>query len=459
MVGLTAFVTKMPVWCASARVALACTSKPSRCGKVWQVCAQALYAPVRSISLTLLLYALVLSQIGCEPRLNRVAVSGKVAQSDGTSTSSLALLLRADGFHEVVQLGPDGRFSVAEVPVPYDAILVDDGCVATIFQGLTRADPTLTSSVVHGGAHSATITGRFTGLPLPDAGNPLDLVWSGFVSSWGTSAGLGFVLMDQGTFQVSVNWTGPNAIQGDLHALLTHQTSSSLSRFDGYGVLRGIGLHDGAALALPDMALQAVRTSELSGSVVRPDSYYYSSYFVSPLARPGPVGGFGFASYLNANPFAFAVPDLPDVGIQLRVTAIGEDGGLARVQQAVQLAASGLSIVVPAPVSLHLPADGATVASERAVFDWSPMEGSPLYQVAVGNGGCGQIEVFSSDTSFALPDLSQLGISTRGPMSWNVSTLSAPATVDALATGVNLRALFDGDLVVTSSAARQLTLR
>lgn len=396
----------------------------------------------------------------CGPSGPTVAVAGTVVQADGSSPQSLTVQVRTGAYRATVTPDATGRFQLSGVPVPYDAVVFDGKCVATVYQGLRRSDPTLTNSALHpGSSRSAVISGRVTGLPSPTPSHVYDLLWTGFVSTRGTSGVVLIVGLDQPTFQLTVNWNGPERITGDLHLLAGVQGAGSQTSFDGYGVLRDLSLTNGGRVTVPDLALEPAPSSTLSGSVTLPSGYYDGSVFESTLARPGAAAGFAFNVADQTASFSFPIPMLSGLAIQVQLVAQASNGARGLVRQEWQPGGQNPRLSLPPPVELLSPAAGASVSPRSALFSWSPMQGAGLYQVAIGNGGCGEIEIYTSETSFLLPDFSSVGFSWTPQISWNVSTQSSPTTVDALAGAVSpLAVLQQENLAVTSSPARALTL-
>src|SRR5689334_2238747 len=70
-----------------------------------------------------------------------ISVSGRAVNLDGLPVIGLAAVIAG---HPAVNVASTGQFSIADVTAPYDLILVDGAAQhATVYRGLTRADPTI----------------------------------------------------------------------------------------------------------------------------------------------------------------------------------------------------------------------------------------------------------------------------------------------------------------------------
>jgi hypothetical protein len=88
---------------------------------------------------------------------------------DGLPVIGLAAVIAG---HPAVNVDSTGQFSIADVTAPYDLILVDGAAQhATVYRGLTRADPTIVVSDAQPvSSNSATISSTVTGGHYPQQG-------------------------------------------------------------------------------------------------------------------------------------------------------------------------------------------------------------------------------------------------------------------------------------------------
>lgn len=235
-----------------------------------------------------------------------VTVNGTLLTQDTTApVGGETVVISSGTFSASVVTGPNGAFTVADVPTPYNATLLgrqgDPNCpFQTEYVGLTRSDPTLVEAVIVNPSYVATFSGQLMGGSYPEASNYFtDILFAS------PEATVSVPYQPSGAYSASVDWSGPTETTGTLYALQVHYDGDSGLPVDypGYGTLSDVLLESGGNLAKQVVSLSAVATTTLSGTVEVPSGYSVGLKSVALLAHSG-VG----LSLLN---------DLSDLGVPM----------------------------------------------------------------------------------------------------------------------------------------------
>jgi hypothetical protein len=344
-----------------------------------------------------------------------------------------------------VVTGAQGEFSVAEVEPPYDVVLTLN-MVRTnlparygyVFQGLTRADPTLQlySALPQRATSSFDVT-------LANAEFDLDVTRRVILAFASPDARFADEDVTGDTsFVGGINWTGPATTSGNVHALrvLASDTfgGSPPLAYEAYQTSPLTAEDDVVAAVTLDMQTRMIATTTLAGTVgtgpLGERSNFLSVRFADGTALPlledsAFDGEFVYLVPALANTslvFAAAdgIPGLPPYAVAWR-------DGLAP-------GSADVALEIPSPVTLGAPSFGSVVAPGTA-FSWSAVGQSaqtfvwhlesidlsiPIYE---------GIFVVTSGTSIQLPEFFDgFALSSGAQVEWSVETHGDAPDVDAL---------------------------
>jgi hypothetical protein len=361
-----------------------------------------------------------------------VTLTGTVIDSNSVPLSGQTVIITSGTFTKNAVSDSTGSFSVANVPTPYDATVIDTGGESVVaYVGLTRADPTLTDLANTTTSQMATLSGVFTGGTFPEiAGIATQLV---FVSPQVTYS---FSDLGDGTFSSTSNpiqWLGPSTTTGSLYALQVHAVADLPADFPGYGSLGPISLQNGESLTGQTMALAPVTAGNISGTISAPTGYPVTQKIAGLMPAPGVLLGFLSDSSASAS-FTYTTPSVPDTSIFFEVAAQGvaEDGTV--LKKSLSANASGLTLTIPPPPMQSLPVSGASTVTAATSFSWTSYPGYFIFLVSpVGTGPT--FAVITAATTATIPDTSAAGIPLPASTAytWQTYALGPSTSVDAAA--------------------------
>ena len=407
--------------------------------------------PVRLIRLLMLPLLFACGGGGGEPDGGGggpITVSGRVLSGVAPAPG---LLIAIGG--KTTRSDASGRFSIPDVAVPYDLIEVDPTGFGTgaVYQGLTRPDPTIAAFGTRLPLRTATVHGRMSGgEAIQDPGVSTVVGWGSPQSGPVTGAG-------QDPYALEVDWTGPDAITGAVHALQWRTDSQGVTTFTAHGARQGVQIANGSD-AGADLALAPVTTSSIGGTWSFPADYHLYSLHLGVAFADGalievPAG--------YASPFTFPFPEIADSSAKLEVRAQGPHGSLSDVILShIRPGTSDLNLQLRAAQDLLSPDDGAGGVDTTTEFSWTPTDGGVTLFYVYGASNGPEYLVFTAGTKARLPDLSGYGVALPPGVHllWNAIAFGPAAGVDALATGGTL--LPGQDLVFdTISPYRTFTTR
>jgi Carboxypeptidase regulatory-like domain len=380
-----------------------------------------------------------------------ITVSGTVTDEYGSPAPGQTVSITSGAFQGSAVSDANGAFSVAGVPTPYTATVLDSGGkYAVQYQGLTRADPSLFDPIVVSPPYSATVAGQLDGaaIPVPTG----DRATVEFVSPQTGLANSSIAVPVSGNFSGTVIWAGPTTTTGTLYALELHAVGGLPVDYPGYGTRSGVLLENMGTLSGQDVALSSVTTGTVSGTVTTPAGYAVTgkAMFFQPAANA--VFGIVEDSSTSTS-FSYTTPSISDATFTLVVTAQGTSGGSALVKKA-GLAAneSGVALTIPPAPMLSLPVNAATGVTVTTPFSWTSFTG--VYLVIFSTGAGPSYAVFSAATTVTIPDLSSEGfpLPASAPFTWEVYGFGPTTSVDSLAVPggfINLLYLLDGYTAVS----------
>ncbi len=380
-----------------------------------------------------------------------VTVAGKVIGQNGVAVAGVPVLITGK---VSTNTDANGNFSVASVTTPYDVDVVDaTNKVALVYKGLTRTDPTLVFlGSSPGTARHGTINGQISGPGFTPNQGANDITRVVFASPEATSSATTSL---SGAFgPIGLSWYGPTATTGNLYALQWTKDANSLpvaSGYKGYGVRSGIAINDGSTLNNQFDTLQAVATTQFTGTITIPAAYTLSSKAlflrVSQLALISLLSD----GTTNAAP-SYYTPNIGGATLLFQITAIKSAGnGTAYYKTGVSPGATGVGITIPAAPDLSLPVDAATGVDTTVTFSWTPMTGG-IHLLLLASSGNPGYYILTSGTSATIPNLKGLGLGlpSSGAYTWEVYGFGPFATADDAAGAAGFLSAISNPTVLTA---------
>jgi hypothetical protein len=204
--------------------------------------------------------------------------------------------------------------------------------------------------------------------------------------------------------------------------------------YDGYGTRTGVTLTDHTATSGQDVALSAVGTASLSGTVTPAGSYAPMSLFVHladgaririlpPPSDPSPFSATG------ADSFSIPTPTVSGATVDVVVRQDYPGWSFQEVHRhGLDPGATGVAVsLVGLPYQIS-PAGGA-IAGAGAMFTWYAMLDHPVYVVSFrGPTGDPGFDVFTTVEHLTIP--TDFPIPSSASYTWKVRGSSAFSTVD-----------------------------
>lgn len=376
-----------------------------------------------------LLVALALTLSACpDSTPTGITVTGKVLDGFGLPGAFLPVLVG----NKVTSSDASGNFSVTGVTSPYQLVVLQPAQkYAQVYQGVTRTDPIIVVFQAATNIKKAKITVNFsgtgTGTGLMDVANPVNA--NGAVS--------GSVAIPGTSYSTDLQWTGPSSFEGSVCAMLYSSTNNVATAISAYGEQDRVFVQD-AQPASASVTMAPVTTKTISGSVTVPAGFVVNAKtlaFVcgSKAQRPSYPFTFDMGS---ASSFSYVTPVLTNL-LQMSASAKKGDASLYTQQFGLAPDASGVNLVLPAPIELALPENNALgINPVTAKFSWS-LSSLGANQVSFTPTVQGPLvfSIYTSSTSVSLPDLSALGYAFPKGVNYKWSANAAsnvPSVNDAL---------------------------
>ena len=346
----------------------------------------------------------------------------------------------------VVTTDTQGKFSFTPVMTPYDAYVAD---VDPSFQhglnawiGLTTRTPVLQDGYAGAYHQSKSVTGTLTGATFP--GTTAQRVAVYYDSSQSYHYASSFVAGSQipGTgawdaANVTGDWFGSASQAGRVYAALVTLNSGAVVSYDGLGSTAAT-LTDGQTSSGLTIALTASTSQHNTGNLNLNGLTASSSTPISVYLHPDATRASLQLESVAASGGAIdvTVPAASGMTTTLSVSAVDNQGDTAMVWKA-RMTPGALfgTIVMPTPIAPVVPADNASNVDATTNYTWSAASGSVVYQLYVycgANPASFALDVFTTSTSFKLPDAATLsGLSVVYPTAtqclWMTNAV-APAT-------------------------------
>ncbi len=280
----------------------------------------------------------------------------------------------------------DGEFEIADVPAVYDASFI----VASVgkhgpfthgwvYQDLTRRDPTLQ---VYSGLPHQSVLVNLVGENVVETDQPR-LRYS-ISSPHGTFSG--YSSNPTAASPSGVDWYGPSEATATVHALLMQLDSDT-------GLPADYAAYDSSLVALVpgapptvtlDLSPDELPTGNLLGTVtglVDPsrDNRVYVRF---------PTGGSIELLWDTAGPnsFSYLVPTLPQGSLTVSASVTDTNGGLSVAHQdGLSAGSDPVTLTLPTPSSLSVPATGTTGVDSTTRFRFVGSPDSDAYVVVMSS--------------------------------------------------------------------------
>jgi hypothetical protein len=388
-----------------------------------------------------------------------ITVSGTVIDEYGALAAGETVLITSGTFSQSAVSNATGGFSVASVPTPYNATVLDSGgAIAVQYQGLTRADPSLVDVLTLAQPRTSNLAGGFTGgtYPEPDATYSTQMVFASPQTDLESSTSLSVPSLGS-TYSGSVNWVGAATTTGAIYALEIHSSGAGLPLdFPGYGTLSNVLLEDMGSLTGQNVALGPVTTGTLSGTITPPAGYSVTAKDLYLVTAPAVVLEVVFDNSAPAS-FSYTAPNIADTSLTLLSNITGAGGSTVSTTTGLTATSSGVAINPLAPPILSLPVASAAGVTVTTQFSWTNFTG--VYLVIFKPTSGPVYYVFTTATSTTIPDLTSVGLPLPAATAytWQILGFSAEATVDAVAVPGGIIGLELADGSIGESLTRDFT--
>jgi hypothetical protein len=381
-----------------------------------------------------------------------ITVTGKIV-SFGVGLANVPVVV---GGKTPVNTSTLGTFTVPDVQPPYDVEFAlktsDSQPRVTIYQGLTRPDPTLVALGTNGELRPNPTTATSLSGTVSGANGP---GWARvpIVSFSAPNRAYGFAAVDQssGKYTMQGNdgpmWYGANAVTGSLSASLVLDNAMPVTAY--YGRVDGVTVTGGMATSDKNIALAQVQTAVVQAKITAPQRYTDASKTVVNMGIRYPEGAGYFVKSTNqAFPLDLKrpVPFVNGGSFQASVGyALGGDAEASFARATALATMSGeLSLALADPPAQTAPDDGARAASNTFTFSAFP-GGIHRFTIAAANQP--SVTIVTAATSVTLPDLTPFAITLPGNVeySWRVAGFRPIPSIDADGLAILLAAI-DGNL-------------
>jgi hypothetical protein len=348
----------------------------------------------------------------------KIKVAGRVLDALGIPLGGVQISVAG----AVVMADADGRFvSETLVEPPYQVVVREGPAAFHVFDGLTRANPTLhlvsliRSETLSKEKVTITVNG-LSGARTAYAVTGVDVGSGDDTGPWGGA------LTD--TFDFF--WHGGSPPSGEVHALTWDvDPSGQPSKYVAYGHAPF------AALSAPtsvDVAVASIGTGWLAGEVIVPADHALVTRTL--WAQFGPRSAVPLA--VDPKPdgaFTVAVPDFSfPLGVELFATQ-----GTRQTHRYLPGLTSGayLRATLPEAPRLVSPTNASSVARSAVLRASAPAGAIRLFAIATTGMAVG---IYTTGDSVALPSAPELGLALpAGGYKWLVSTIGPYETLDAFA--------------------------
>jgi len=370
-----------------------------------------------------------------------ITVSGRV--QDGWKKPIAAIPVIVSGKGPVVTDG-NGRFSVSDVTAPYDVSIINSGLIsATIYKGLTRADPVLVSSAQSPITWSANWSGSISGVSLPQPASHYTTVVvmapdggrdDGTTSSAGAYAFPSF------------RWFGSPSTTGAIYALQVRTSATGVPlEYKAYGKREDVTLANGGTFAGQNVRLEPIGSGNVSGMISAPAGYTRDGSGL--YLQLSPESTMALASEISsASTFSFVTPNIGPTALTIAAWARKATGpSSTSYRRGIPATATALALNIRAAPEQTSPADGAVGVTTSTQLSWSGFAGGVhVVRIYSPTPGKPSYDIYTKGTRTTIPDLSAVGMGLPRSTSykWWINGYEPIDTVDQIAVEGGVYGLF-----------------
>ena len=307
----------------------------------------------------------------------------------------------------------DGSFVLEDVPASYALTVVEpDETSVSIYTRLTRRDPVLAHAP--GDADSppaprATIAGMVTGVTFPlDRDTEIGIHLFSRAARYAAGHVSGRLNEGPDFGPIQVSWSGSAPVEGQLVALGANWTDQGWQ--SATIAARPVTLADGARVS-GDLALRPTSLFRLTGTVDQADGAVASGLHVR-YHMPSAEGYIDLGHFLGSPRFAFAVPQLSELGGRYCVSAAGANALVSSTQCRPNAEGTDFRFQFPAPPKLLKPMDGAPVTKDTK-YAWTPVANAVYvveFEPSAVSKSAPHITVYTTDGELDWAPLAAAGI-------------------------------------------------
>lgn len=346
-------------------------------------------------------------------------IEGVVVDSAGFAVRGVAVAILG---HPLQTTGPNGTFGFTGVSVPYTAVVIASGSASpqvTVYEGLTRPDPTLTATAGDGVVYTASVEGAVTGggagIPSP-ADHAIEIFTELLAPTRPGHLRNSLASPVTGVFAgLPLAWGETPSTNVRLHALqYARDPLSGLPiAFTGYGSQAEPIVH-GDDLAGIAISLAPLGTSSVDGFVDLEPGYDLVSASVATELPSGHT----LRHTTEMDPplgFTYAIPTIPGATFAIGMLARSTDGTRlsASILRGVRALASGIQLRVPAGPDALFPPHLALGVDLLTAFECQP-SADGVHRFELASNASPSYVIYSADPVVFIPDLSAYGIASFG---------------------------------------------
>lgn len=323
--------------------------------------------------------------------------------------------------------GPDGRFEVADVAMPYDLTALDATAGwSHTFVGLTDATPEVfpvTTTFATPGVATATVTGQLDA--LVDANHTVQVCAQGVsVAVYGcTRVYPGFA-----DYAITVNWREGSTVEVRLRALdyAIDPVTASATALAGSAASGVVTLTEGGVSDIDLVMGAPVATASFDVTVkpaFAPDEFQAAA--VTHVDAFGSMSGGDARSTVPT--FSVFTARFTDATYTVAGIAMGTQGSGVHWRTGVPQGAS-LEFEPPAPAVLLSPADGATNVAPGDGFALTNPSGGVTTVLFLPDATGPYLAVSTVSQTVQLPDLAAYGLPLPASAGYQWTVFSSPGT-------------------------------
>jgi hypothetical protein len=356
-------------------------------------------------------------------RASGIRVAGQVVDSRGHPGADITVSIGT----QTTVTDASGHFSLENVTTPYVlAAFSVARNMAVVYQGLTRADPTiLWHQALAGPDRRGGVEGGVTGGVSTSTAATFVAWGSPEASTQGTSF--------TSPYSLQLGWTGPASTTGSVHVLQVSADQLGLpTGFPGYGVRSGVTVDDATTTSAIDVTLAPPTSSVVTGAYQLPQDYVIDVKNVAVEFADGAFFPLGFDDSSGAE-FTYVVPG--DIGATVDVLAEISGPGAFVIGRKTGIPPGATDVTFPLPKGAPslAPADGATDVDTQTDFSWESFPGG-VYVVTLATPPPGPTYfVVTRDTHASIPQLAALPVPGDTHYDWDVKALAPFESVDGAA--------------------------